>query len=140
MLKIHAALKQVLAESKLKNNWIVSLMKDSFSAMITALEKLIAKYDNALAYIEAKFDEFIGKVVTRVTGTPRSKGSIAKATAAPKNPTHAESQPAKPSAQGESKATPAAKPKEAASKKKNASVIGRDGRHQRWEQQGRASG
>ncbi|WP_246743283.1 RHS repeat-associated core domain-containing protein [Dickeya oryzae] len=124
LLKIHAALKQVLAESKLKNNWIVSLMKDSFSAMITALEKLIAKYDSALAYIETKFDEFIGKVVTRVTGTPRPKGSIAKATAAPKataspkNPTHAESQSAKPSAHGESKATPAAKPKEAASKKK----------------------
>ncbi|NPE67705.1 RHS repeat protein, partial [Dickeya dadantii] len=96
LLKIHAALKQVLAESKLKNNWIVSLMKDSFSAMITALEKLIAKYDSALAYIESKFNEFIGKVITRVSGSARPKGSIAKAAEAPKAPAHAESQAAKP--------------------------------------------
>ncbi|WOY01253.1 RHS repeat-associated core domain-containing protein [Dickeya fangzhongdai] len=98
LLKIHAALKQVLAESALKNNWIVSLMKDSFSAMITALEKLIAKYDSALAYIESKFNEFIGKVVTRVSGSARPKGSIAKAAEAPKAPAHAESQAAKPEA------------------------------------------
>uniref|UniRef100_UPI000532D7A2 DUF6531 domain-containing protein n=1 Tax=Dickeya undicola TaxID=1577887 RepID=UPI000532D7A2 len=122
LLKIHAALKQVLAESKLKNNWIVSLMKDSFSAMITALEKLIAKYDSALVYIESKFDEFIGKVVTRVSGSPRSKGSIAKATEAPKTPAHTEPPSTKPAAHSESKPAgeksqvPQDKPKDSAPK------------------------
>ncbi|ACT07636.1 YD repeat protein [Dickeya chrysanthemi Ech1591] len=102
LLKIHAALKQVLAESARKNNWIVSMMKDSFSAMIAALEKLIARYDGALAYIESQFKVFIDKVVTRVSGSARKKGSIARDAAASKAPSPAESPSAKPAAQSES--------------------------------------
>ncbi len=78
LLKIHSALIKVLQESAQKGNWIVSVMKDSFNAMVEAIGKLIKKYDEALAFISSKFDEFIAKVVTRVTGTAKPKGSYAR--------------------------------------------------------------
>ena len=73
--KIHAALMKMLAEAGKAGGWLVSLMKQAFAAMVEALSKLIKKYDEAVALISAKIDEFIGMVVTRKTGTPRSKGS-----------------------------------------------------------------
>lgn len=72
---IHAALVKVIAESAAKGNWIVSLMKESFDAMVKAMGDLIKKFDQALAEIDSKFNEFIGKVITRFTASSKTKGS-----------------------------------------------------------------
>lgn len=73
LLQVIAALKKMLIDPA-SNRWLIAMMKEQITGIIHALEKLSAKYDSALAYIAAKFDEFIGKVVTRVTGSPRAKG------------------------------------------------------------------
>lgn len=73
LLQVIAALKKMLLDPA-SNRWLIAMMKEQITGIIHALEKLSAKYDSALAYIAAKFDEFIGKVVTRVTGSPRAKG------------------------------------------------------------------
>ena len=72
---IHAALIKVLNDSAKNNDWIVSLMKDSFKAMVIAIGKLIEKYDRVLDEIGKMVNEFIGKVVTRVPGSSKPKGS-----------------------------------------------------------------
>lgn len=76
--KIHAALKKVVADSAQLGGWIIKLMKEAFTNMVEALEKLIVKYDLAVAEVGGKIDEFIELVVTRKTGTPKPKGSHAK--------------------------------------------------------------
>lgn len=71
--QVIAALKKMLIDPA-SNRWLIAMMKEQITGIIHALEKLSAKFDASLAYIAAKFDEFIGKVVTRVTGSPRAKG------------------------------------------------------------------
>ncbi|MCS3769585.1 RHS repeat-associated protein [Aeromonas hydrophila] len=71
--QVIAALKKMLIDPA-SNRWLIAMMKEQITGVIHALEKLSAKFDASLAYIAAKFDEFIGKVVTRVTGSPRAKG------------------------------------------------------------------
>ncbi|WP_258228804.1 DUF6531 domain-containing protein, partial [Aeromonas sp. HMWF015] len=73
LLQVIAALKKMLLDPA-SNRWLIAMMKEQITGIIHALEKLSAKFDASLAYIAAKFDEFIGKVVTRVTGSPRAKG------------------------------------------------------------------
>ncbi|MCL2891252.1 RHS repeat-associated core domain-containing protein [Brenneria tiliae] len=67
-----------------KDGWIVALMKDRFSKMVHYLDQLVQGYDKAIAMLEKEFDNFIPLIVTRVPGTPRSKGAFAKTVEAPK--------------------------------------------------------
>ncbi|MDF2400500.1 hypothetical protein GWQ27_03130 [Aeromonas sp. 5HA1] len=72
LLQVIAALKKMLIDPA-SNRWLIAMMKEQITGIIHALEKLSAKFDASLAYIAAKFNEFIGKVVTRVTSSPKSK-------------------------------------------------------------------
>ncbi|MEF1257063.1 DUF6531 domain-containing protein, partial [Vibrio sp. M260112] len=68
--EIIAGLEQALKDGA---SWIFTLMKDAFQGMIDAMKKLSAKIIDMVAWLTNKVQEFIGKVVTRVTGT--GKGS-----------------------------------------------------------------
>ncbi|PWC09288.1 hypothetical protein B4923_20385, partial [Brenneria roseae subsp. americana] len=70
-----AALKKMLAESQAKGGWMVAMMKDSIVGIIKTLDDLLKKFDAALTEIESKITEFIGKVVTRKSGSARSKSA-----------------------------------------------------------------
>ncbi|WP_298771761.1 DUF6531 domain-containing protein [uncultured Shewanella sp.] len=58
-----------------KSNWIVRLLKDGFDGMIKAMEMLSKKVDEMLDWVAKKVDEFMGKVFTKLSGTPRPKGT-----------------------------------------------------------------
>ncbi|MEQ9880353.1 RHS repeat-associated core domain-containing protein [Pectobacterium aroidearum] len=74
-----------------KDGWIVALMKDRFSKMLDYLDQLVKRYDEAIATLEKEFDKFIPLIVTRVSGSPRPKGSFAKKADTPQSHTTAES-------------------------------------------------
>ncbi|POE13954.1 hypothetical protein BV918_22315, partial [Pectobacterium odoriferum] len=89
------------------DGWIVALMKDRFSKMLDYLEQLVKRYDEAIATLEKEFDKFIPLIVTRVSGSPRPKGSFAKKADAPQSHTTAESRAASPSSGSKSESTDA---------------------------------
>ncbi|MDP2571933.1 RHS repeat-associated core domain-containing protein [Vibrio penaeicida] len=74
--KIIAGLVQALKDGA---SWIIRLMKDAFQGMIDAMRKLSEKVADMVSWLTNKVKEFIGKVVTRVTGTAKKKGSANKA-------------------------------------------------------------
>ena len=57
------------------NSWIMELMKDAFPGLIDAMSKLKNKITEMIGWLIGKVDEFIGKVVTRKTGTAKKKKS-----------------------------------------------------------------
>ncbi|MEQ9906652.1 DUF6531 domain-containing protein, partial [Pectobacterium odoriferum] len=89
------------------DGWIVALMKDRFSKMLDYLDQLVKRYDEAIATLEKEFDKFIPLIVTRVSGSPRPKGSFAKKADAPQSHTTAESRAASPSSGSKSESTDA---------------------------------
>ncbi|NRD72171.1 RHS repeat protein [Shewanella sp. VB17] len=72
--QIIAGLKQALANAA-KSNWIVRLLKDGFDGMIKSMQMLADKIDEMIAWISDKVAEFIDKVFTKLTGSPRPKGT-----------------------------------------------------------------
>ncbi|WP_299490925.1 RHS repeat-associated core domain-containing protein [uncultured Shewanella sp.] len=72
--QIIAGLKKALNNAA-KSNWIVRLLKDGFDGMIKAMEGLSKKVDEMLDWIANKVDEFIEKIFTKLSGTPRPKGT-----------------------------------------------------------------
>ncbi|WP_298776316.1 RHS repeat-associated core domain-containing protein [uncultured Shewanella sp.] len=72
--QIIAGLKKALNNAA-KSNWIVRLLKDGFDGMIKAMEMLSKKVDEMLDWVAKKVDEFIEKIFTKLSGTPRPKGT-----------------------------------------------------------------
>ncbi|AHE72488.1 hypothetical protein M942_04125 [Enterobacter ludwigii] len=72
--EIHSALSKTLMDAA-SNRWIVQMIHTEFRVLVNALERLIEKFDASVAYITARFDEFVSKVVTRVSDSARPKGS-----------------------------------------------------------------
>ncbi|WP_332420201.1 DUF6531 domain-containing protein, partial [Vibrio metschnikovii] len=68
-------LTRVLRDSSKYSNWVVRLLKDAFTGLINAMQKLADSMDRAIAWIIQKVDEFIGRVMTRKTGTAKPKGT-----------------------------------------------------------------
>ncbi|RYC37114.1 EndoU domain-containing protein [Pectobacterium zantedeschiae] len=58
-----------------ERSWIVTLMADSFRAMVDVLDKLITLFTGVTLLIEAEFAEFIPQIMTQVIGSARPKGS-----------------------------------------------------------------
>lgn len=72
--EIHSALSKTLTDAA-SNGWIVQMTHAEFRALVDVLERLIEKFDASVAYITARFDAFVSKVVTRVSDSARPKGS-----------------------------------------------------------------
>ncbi|AZQ11502.1 RHS repeat-associated core domain-containing protein [Shewanella khirikhana] len=56
-------------------HWIFRLMPESFQALITAMRDMAKKLEAQIDWVCKQVDEFLGKVVTRLTGTPRPKNT-----------------------------------------------------------------
>ncbi|BCV62866.1 RHS repeat-associated core domain-containing protein [Shewanella algae] len=54
-------------------HWILRLMKEAFGSLIDIMVSMAGKLKEMLDWVCNKVKEFIGKVVTRLTGTPRPK-------------------------------------------------------------------
>ncbi|WP_332630928.1 RHS repeat-associated core domain-containing protein [Citrobacter sp. ESBL3] len=72
--EIHTALSKTLTDAA-SNRWIVQMIHAEFRALVDALGRLIEKFDASVAYITARLDEFVAKIVTRTSGSGRPKGS-----------------------------------------------------------------
>ncbi|MEE3645283.1 MULTISPECIES: RHS repeat-associated core domain-containing protein [unclassified Brenneria] len=115
---IYTALTEALKASS-KDSWLVGLMKERFSIMTQYLGKLIKGYEEAIALLKRKFDDFIPLIVSRTSGSTSSKGAFEKAAQARKP--HANSEAAPSTSPAKSDTAKGGKPKEAA-EKDNASV------------------
>ncbi|WP_234932221.1 RHS repeat-associated core domain-containing protein [Pectobacterium carotovorum] len=130
LLTMQQALVTAMKASE-KDGWIVALMKDRFSKMLDYLDQLVKRYDEAIATLEKEFDKFIPLIVTRVSGSPRPKGSFAKKADAPQSHTTAESRAASPSSGSKSEPTDAP----TATKQSDAKPGGDKGKDQRPKKQ-----
>ncbi|GIU51064.1 hypothetical protein TUM4438_39350 [Shewanella sairae] len=72
--KIIDGLKRTIANAA-NSSWIIRLMKGAFEALIDSMSMLSQKMDEVITWISQKVSEFIGKVVTKVSGTPRPKNT-----------------------------------------------------------------
>jgi YD repeat-containing protein len=71
---IIAGLKKMLKEGG-ANNWVLKLTQDVFNGLVKAIESLRKKLEQIIDWLITQVDEFIGKVVTRKTGTAKPKGT-----------------------------------------------------------------
>lgn len=74
--KIIDGLKRTISNAgSASSSWIIRLMKGTFEALIDIMMKLSKKIDEMIAWICNKVSEFIGKIVTKVSGSPRPKAT-----------------------------------------------------------------
>ncbi|WP_136485613.1 AHH domain-containing protein [Vibrio sp. H11] len=70
---IIAGLERLVSQS---NSWIIRLAKDAFLGLINAMDTLAKKVDAMVDWLITQVNEFISKVVTRVSGTPARKNTL----------------------------------------------------------------
>uniref|UniRef100_UPI00358DC368 DUF6531 domain-containing protein n=1 Tax=Pectobacterium odoriferum TaxID=78398 RepID=UPI00358DC368 len=58
-----------------ERSWIVTLMADSFRAMVDVLDKLITLFTSVTILIESEIAEFIPQIMTQIIASSRPKGS-----------------------------------------------------------------
>lgn len=69
-------LKNTIANAAQSNSsWIVRLLKDTFDTLVDIMATLSNKLNEMIDWVCQKVAEFIDKIVTKVSGTPRPKGS-----------------------------------------------------------------
>ena len=75
LTKMRVALQKVINESSLGNNWIITLMKDTFHKMVEYLGKLFDLVDATVTLIDSELVAFIPKIMTQAVGSSRAKGT-----------------------------------------------------------------
>ncbi|MFT8212370.1 MAG: DUF6531 domain-containing protein [Symbiopectobacterium sp.] len=75
LTKMKVALQKVIDESSLGNNWIITLMKDTFHKMVEYLGKLFDLVDATVTLIDSELVAFIPKIMTQAVGSARAKGT-----------------------------------------------------------------
>lgn len=73
LTKMKVALQKVINESSLGNNWIITLMKDTFHKMVEYLGKLFDLVDATVTLIDSEFVAFIPNIMTQAVGSARAK-------------------------------------------------------------------
>lgn len=75
LTKMKMALQKVINESSLGNNWIITLMKDTFQKIVEYLGKLFDLVDATVTLIDSELVAFIPNIMTQAVGSARAKGT-----------------------------------------------------------------